>query len=425
MLRKLGTLEKAMLVTNKHAPFNIVSVLNIENAPPPDVVKAALAILQIRHPLLGARIVEGKGQPFFEAIPSKGFSFETLERTGHESWQEAAEIELAAGHDSAAGPLFRAVYLFEDGRGDLVLSVHHAIMDAVSGVNLLDELLRLCARDVTDLPTLVVAPAMEDRFPHPYRGPRRGITTMKYALSQMADTFRYQWRNRDKRMPPVRLGGRGHTATLILPEQLVNALSRRGREGGITLNSLLNAALMLATDRHLYQGKPVTMRTFTFADLRPFTEPPTPPECLANYMSLMGIAIDVSRNYDFWALAKELQAKIYRTLKSGDKFSAVLMSEMLLKMITRTRAMRFGATALSYSGVVPLKKQYGDIKVTGLHGFVSGYDLGPEMASQARLFNDQIWWDFIYLDTDMDAELAGKIIGEVKAILEEAGQNPV
>ena len=51
MLRKLGTLEKAMLVTNKHAPFNIVSVLNIENAPPPDVVKAALAILQIRHPL--------------------------------------------------------------------------------------------------------------------------------------------------------------------------------------------------------------------------------------------------------------------------------------------------------------------------------------------------------------------------------------
>ena len=131
MLRKLGTLEKAMLVTNKHAPFNIVSVLNIENAPPPDVVKAALAILQIRHPLLGARIVEGKGQPFFEAIPSKGFSFETLERTGHESWQEAAEIELAAGHDSAAGPLFRAVYLYQDGHGDLVLSVHHAIMDAV------------------------------------------------------------------------------------------------------------------------------------------------------------------------------------------------------------------------------------------------------------------------------------------------------
>lgn len=425
MLRKLGILEKAMLISNRHAPFNIVSVLRLENAPSPDEVKAALTVLQKRYPLLGARIVERNNRPYFEALPVKDFSFKTIERANAESWRNVAEKELAAGHDSAAGPLFRAVYLYRDGFGDLVLSVHHAIMDAVSGVNLLDELLRLCAGDVTSLPTLEITPAMEERFPLPYKGPWRGIATMKYALSQMADTFRYQWRNRDKRMPHVRLGGRGSTATLILSEDLVDSLSRQGRKRGITLNTLMNAALMLATNRHLYGGKPVTMRTFTFGDLRPFTEPPTPPESLANYMSLLGITIDVSRNQDFWALAKELQTKIYRTLKSGDKFNAVLMSEMLLKMITRTKFMRFGATALSYSGVVSLEKQYGEIEVIGLHGFVSGYDLGPEMASQARLFNDRVWWDFIYLDTDMDAALAEKIIGEVKTILEEAGQGSV
>jgi NRPS condensation-like uncharacterized protein len=422
MLRKLGTLEKAMLISNKHAPFNIVSVLNIENAPSPDAVRGALIILQKRHPLLRARIVEGENNPYFEALPVTDFSFKTLERTNSESWRDAAEGEMAASHDSAAGPLFRAVYLYRDGFGDLVLSVHHAIMDAVSGVNLLDELLRLCAGEVTNFPALEVPPAMEERFPFPYRGPWRGISTLKYALSQMVDTLRYQWRNRGKRMPPVRSGGRGYTATLILPEHLVDSLSHQGRQAGLTLNSLLNTALMLATDRHLYGGKPATMRTFTFADLRPFTEPPTPPENLANYMTLLGITLDVSGKQDFWALANELQAKIYHTLKSGDKFSAVLMSEMLLKMITRTKFMRFGATALSYSGVVSLKKQYENIKVTGLHGFVSGYDLGPEMASQTRLFNDQVWWDFIYLDTDMDTEMAEKIIGEVKTILESASQ---
>jgi len=418
MLRKLGILEKAMLISNRHAPFNIVSVLRLENAPSPDEVKAALTVLQKRHPLLGAKIVEAGNHPYFEALPVKDFSFKTLERANAESWRIVAEEEMAAGHDTAAGPLFRAVFLYRDGFGDLVLSVHHAIMDAVSGVNLLDELLRICAGEATGLPTLEITPAMEERFPVPYKGPWRGIASIKYALSQMADAFRYQWRNRDKRMPPVRLGGRGSTATLILPEDLVDSLSYQGRKRGITLNTLMNAALMLATNRHLYSDKPVTMRTFTFGDLRPYTEPPMPPENLANYMSLLGITMDVSGNRDFWALAKELQTKIYRTLKSGDKFSAVLMSEMLLKMITRTRFMRFGATALSYSGVVSLKKQYGDTKVNGLHGFVSGYDLGPEMASQARLFNDQVWWDFIYLDTDMDAALAKKIIGEVKAILE-------
>jgi hypothetical protein len=98
------------------------------------------------------------------------------------------------------------------------------------------------------------------------------------------------------------------------------------------------------------------------------------------------------------------------------------MSEPLLKMFTKMKAMRFGATALNFNSNVPLKTQYGAIKLVGLHGFVSGYDLGPEIASQARLFNDQVWWDFVYLDTDMDAALAEKIICEVKSILENAVQ---
>jgi hypothetical protein len=140
---------------------------------------------------------------------------------------------------------------------------------------------------------------------------------------------------------------------------------------------------------------------------------------------MMGYTVDVAGDMDFWKLARDVHQKIYRSLKHGDKFSASLMSESLLNMFTKMKSMRFGATALNYSGNVPLKTHYGNIKVVGLHGFVSGYDLGPEIASQARLFNDQVWWDFIYLDTDMDAALAETIIAEVKLILENASQASV
>ena len=98
------------------------------------------------------------------------------------------------------------------------------------------------------------------------------------------------------------------------------------------------------------------------------------------------------------------------------------MSESLMKMFIRMKSMRLGATALNYSGNVLLKTQYGKIKVVGLHGFVSAYDLGPEMASQARLFNDEIWWDFMYLDTDMCTALAESILAEVMSILKRASQ---
>jgi hypothetical protein len=96
------------------------------------------------------------------------------------------------------------------------------------------------------------------------------------------------------------------------------------------------------------------------------------------------------------------------------------MSESLLKMFTKLKSMRMGSTALNYSGSVPLEAQYGDIKVTGLHAFLSSFDLGPEVSAQACLFKDELWIDFMFLDTDMGRETARKIVGEVKAVLEEA-----
>jgi len=416
MIRKLGIFERAMLISNQHAPFVIVSVLRMENAPSPEVVRSALEQLQKRQPFLRACIVNGR----FEVLPSLGFPFTTIERTSPGQWRKIAEQEMAFRYDHATGPLFRATYIYGDGYGELVLNVHHAIMDAASGMNLLDEFLSFCAGEVENLPPLEAALAMEKVFPPAYQGLRRVFNLTGYALAQMSDMLRFMWRTRGKRTPSVHFGGRGHVATLVLPEELIDSLSRRGRKHGVTLNSLLNTALVLAVNRHLYDGQALPMQTFAFADLRPYTKPPTASEPLANYISMMRFTVDVFGGKDFWDLARGLHAKIYRALKQGDKFNASLMSESLLKMFTTMKSMRFGATALNYSGRVPLKTEYGDIRLVGLHGFVSGYDLGPEMASQARLFNDQVWWDYIYLDTDMDAELAGKIIDEIKAILDEA-----
>ena len=72
MLRKLGIFERAMLIANKHAPFNIVSVLRLENAPSPDIVKGALEMLQKRQPFLRARIVDGVKEPFFAQFDQFG-----------------------------------------------------------------------------------------------------------------------------------------------------------------------------------------------------------------------------------------------------------------------------------------------------------------------------------------------------------------
>jgi NRPS condensation-like uncharacterized protein len=292
-------------------------------------------------------------------------------------------------------------------------------------MNLLDELLQICASDLRSdeepsLATLEVAPAVEKYFPVSFKGVPGFIKMIRYAFTQMGDEIQYQWRVRGKRIPPVQLGARGFPSTITLPESLVDELSKRCRIEKVTFNSLLNAAVLLAANLWLYEGRSTPMRTFSFADLRPYTVPPTSAEHLANYISMLRFTEDISAQSNIWQSTKGLHEKIYQALKRGDKFLAVLVSESLLKMFTTMKSMRMGSTALNYSGAVPLETQYGEIKITGLHAFLSSYDLGPEVSAQARLFNNDLWIDFMFLETDMDRETAEKIIGEVKVILEEA-----
>jgi len=420
MLRKLGIFEKAILIGNQHAPFNIVSVVQMKNAPSPETLLDGVNMLRSRHPLLRAQVTKEGSRIYFEERKSSNFHFEVQEKTSEDQWQKFAEREMDHSFNLDEEALFRVTYLYTQGSGDLVLTLHHGITDAVGGMNLFNELLQICAGEKENLAPLEVIPPPEERFPAQYQGIRRFFSVGRYAVLEMSEMFSYLFRARNKRQPPVRLGGSGKIITLQLPEELVDQLSRAGRKRGITLNSLLNAAQVLAVNRHLYHGAALPMRTFAFANLRPYTIPPTPNWDLGSFVAMLVYTLDVHKDEDIWDLAKKLQHKIYRTLKSGDKFNALLMSENLLRFFTSSKSMRFATTALNYSNLVPLKSNYGEIEVLSLHGFVSGYDLGPELASQARLFKDKIWWDFIYLNTDMNEQTASSIIEEITQILEQA-----
>jgi hypothetical protein len=420
-LRDLGIFERALWRSDLHAPFNVISILRLECPPSPEIVQSVLKALQGRHPLMRAGIKNAK----FVLLSNPLLPFKTIERPDSFNWLGIVEQEMNTRLDPKNGS-FRATYVYDQSKADLFLTFHHSIMDAASAMHLLDELLQMCAAALDSgkirTPTpLEVAPPVEDRFPPGFQGLTGSAKTINYALGQMADEIHYQRRMRGKRMPSVHIGTQGFPLTLTLSELLVDRLSRRCRAKKVTMNSLLNASIMLSTNRHLYAGNLIPMRTFTFADMRPYTIPPTSSEHLANYISMLRYSMDVSSEMDIWELAGSLHDKIYYSLKQGDKFPASRMSESLIKMFVGLKSMRMGNTALNYSGAVPLKTQYSGIKVKGLHGFLSGFDLGPEASAQARLFNDEIWIDFMFLENDMDREVAGKIVGEVQAILERAG----
>src|SRR4026209_652929 len=66
--RELGTLERALLIADQHAPFHIVSVLCLESAPSPHILKQSRQILQNRHPFLRSRLQHEKGNYYFARL---------------------------------------------------------------------------------------------------------------------------------------------------------------------------------------------------------------------------------------------------------------------------------------------------------------------------------------------------------------------
>ena len=106
--------------------------------------------------------------------------------------------------------------------------------------------------------------------------------------------------------------------------------------------------------------------------------------------------------------------------RRGERFLANALSPGMMKMILRLKALRMCTTALSYSGPVTLGEDLGGIKVLGLHAFTSNMTLGPEYSALVRLYRAELWWDIFYLDSDMEPEMAQRIAGEIRQILDEA-----
>lgn len=437
MRRELGAFERALWISDRHSPFHLVCVLRLEHAPPPGLVRKSLAVLQKRHPFLAARVVHAKGQHYFTKLPEPPLPFRSLSRWNDDHWILVVETELANRIDALTGPMFRCAYLYSetDARGEIVLALSHFIADAASASRLLHELMTICASIVdgkpVSVPELTPAPPVESRFPPAFRGWRLAVHTLRYALEQMKDEVSFRWVTRGGRVPPLHESAtHGRILPIQLPEELVEPFAQRGRREGVTLNIALNAALLLSLNRQLYDGRRLPMRTFVFADMRPFVDPPLTPEHLACYISMLRYTVDVRGDGDFWSMARELHDKVYASLKSGDKFIASLMAEPLMKMVTGLMAFRMSAGALNYNGVVPVQTAYGGIGVVGVHGYVSAFELGPELSSQAGFFNGQLFWDFAYLEEDMSREKAEAIMDEIKGIMKssviasEAKQSP-
>ncbi len=422
MKRPLGVFEHTQAFANAHFPFNVVVVLRLSGAPSADTLERAFGLLRGRHPLLGVRIQGPDKAPWFDTEDVPPMPLRQLPRCSDEDWQAVAEEELNSSFDLERGPLVRAAYLGpaeQDRRAELLLVFQHLIMDAASGIGLLRELLERCAdlqagREPPEPELLLYPPVAEDCFTPAMRRGQIG-----FLLRQLTDELRYRWHSRGKRQPGIFAEGRSRILPMQLSEQVAGALVQRCRRQRVTLNSALCTAMLRVAKRRLYGGGERLLRNFVFANLRPYMDPPLPTDNLGSCFAMMRHTTRVAEDCDFWDLARSLNNQLYQAAKRGEKYHNLLMSWRVITMMLRQNRFRLSHTALGYTGVADLARDYDGMHLHGLHAFVSNFVQGPEYTAQARLFDGRLWWDFVYLDCDMDRDKAESMAREILTDLEE------
>jgi hypothetical protein len=426
MKRQLGQMERAIVYVDEMASLFIVIALRLANGPPPEVLEQALAMLQRRHPLLRVQIVHDKGQYRFqepEGVPP--IPLQIKDRPDDHRWETVVEGEINRKMDPLTAPLMHARYLYSAGpnaRSEIILTCHHTIIDAASGVVLCQELLALCGalyagRPVEQPKPLPLMPPAEELYPPAFQGIGRLCRTVSFVLRQMGDEIAYRRRLGTARCPQVHAAVHTRFLPVQLDQEATARFIRRTRREGVTLNSGLSAAEQLAVNRLLYGSQTLPVRAIAFADLRPHLKPPVSPENLGAYFAMLQYPLLMGSHREMWELAREINQKIYRLTKRGDKFVTPLLTKALFQMMGRQDQFRMGAAGMSYTSATSLEQTYGPIRLVGLHGLFPNNNLGPEYGIFARLLFGRLWLDIFFMEEDMDRTTARAVADEIVHLL--------
>lgn len=317
--RPLGALEYVVAIADRAAPINFVMVADLRGPVAEAGLRAALDVVQRRHPLLGMALApHGRRLRF---APGAGPIPLAVVEAPKDAVPGLCADEATRRLPEEAGPLLRATWVRGVGeRSTLLLTFHHSIGDGTAGALLVRDLMQALAGEAGEAP---LPAALEDHLPPATVGARGVVAHLGF----LGRVFRRLARLRG--VPGYRVDGapradvgacRIGVARRDLDPAASKALAAAARAEGTTVHGLLGAALLEAafavSDRRpvVGFGSPVNLRGRLM--------PPVGDD-VGLFITMVASLHRLDPMPGFWDLARDIRGQLGEMIDSGDVFSAI------------------------------------------------------------------------------------------------------
>ena len=311
--RPLDVAGRYFAVLDQLWPANVVCVAELDTVLPPEEVDAAWQRLCSVTPIARARVADSDVQPFLMDEPGAGSDF----LMGAGSLASLVAEELCVRFDLATGPLVRCRYVVADGASALLVTAHHAVLDARGGYVLLQLLASaLTGTGPPDSPRL--PPGLQDRIRPGLRWPQdrsvalellREMTEHRRAAGKVDEVPGLAGEADERRL---------HVSLHRLDEAETSALFARTKAVGASAHGMVAAAWLQATHDLFADGRPAHHVSLTTpADMRARLDPPVPPEVPGMFASLISTS-HVVGEAGLDAVANEVSTHVQAAVDRGE-----------------------------------------------------------------------------------------------------------
>jgi NRPS condensation-like uncharacterized protein len=377
--RPLGADQTFWWLIDQNHPVHLALVAEVAGPTTIEGWRTALREIRRRHPNLSGRITKDEnGNLWFCHLAGASIPLHVVQGDPSD-WTSELKRELVTRFDLSEAPLARATLIHQPDRSTLILAMHHSIADAKSTLFAIrDVLLVLSGQPVALLKPI---PSLTGFL---YGGPMGSqVDGSEENPLPSTDAKADLYRSFDGEIPSV--------ARLTLAHRLTAELRNRCRQEGVTVNSALVSAAIMAAREISGQLRDAPITIISPSDMRSLLGAGDDVAPLAGGATLTMEASKQPKS--FWQLARIVKASLIppRTLEELSRSFAPIQ-KLMSRQPSLHETIGFLASngghkiSINNLGLVPFEPVFGAVTLEALWGpaILLGYE-GERLISAATV----------------------------------------